>query len=307
MLTIEEYEAKRNARYERLTKAAEKASAESNQLINTASSMASIIPFGQPILVGHHSEGRDRNYRGRIDSKFRKGFELAKKAEELKSRAASTASNDAIYSDNPEAVDLLSEKIAKMEARQELMKATNKAIKKNDRETLLKLGHAEAIVNRWLDPAPMEWPGKGYAAFELTNNNANIRTAKKRAEQVQKKQSIPDKDEEINGIKIEWRAGENRIRIYFPARVDMETFKKLKSHGYRVLRSEGEGAFSAYYNNNAAWFVKELRGEQAKKQEEEYSKSFPNTEEGEKQANQYMEENENMAVIEVTKEEIRLK
>ena len=25
----------------------------------------SVIPFGQPILIGHHSEKRDRNYRRR--------------------------------------------------------------------------------------------------------------------------------------------------------------------------------------------------------------------------------------------------
>ena len=76
MLTQEEYDTKRQARYERLLKAAERASMESQSLHNQAHEMASVIPFGQPILIGHYSEGRDRRYRARIENKFRKGFEL---------------------------------------------------------------------------------------------------------------------------------------------------------------------------------------------------------------------------------------
>lgn len=255
MITQDEYNAKREARYNRLLEAARKAEHESSSSLETARKMSDIIPFGQPMLVEHYSYRRDSNYRNKIQNKYRKGFELMKKAQEYKSRAAGIANNDAIYSDNPEALDLLAEKIAKLEARQEMMKATNKAIKKGDRAALIALGHAESLVNRWLDSEPMPWPGRGYASFELTNNNATLRTAKQRAEIVKKQQATPDKDEEVNGVRVEWRPGENRIRVYYPGRVDLDTFKKLKQHGYRALRSEGEGAFSAYYNNNAAYFV----------------------------------------------------
>jgi hypothetical protein len=34
-----------------------------------------MIPFGQPILVGHHSEGRARRDQGRIESGMRAGVE----------------------------------------------------------------------------------------------------------------------------------------------------------------------------------------------------------------------------------------
>jgi hypothetical protein len=44
--------------------------------------------------------------------------------------------------------------------------------------------------------------------------------------------------------------------MYFPGRVSSEMFKALRQHGFRVLRLMGEGAFSAYYNNNALYFVK---------------------------------------------------
>jgi hypothetical protein len=69
----------------------------------------------------------------------------------------------------------------------------------------------------------------------------------------------PDIGGEVNGARVEWRAGENRIRVYFGKRVDLDTFKALKRHGFRVLRSEGEGAFSAYYNRNAADFIHNMK------------------------------------------------
>lgn len=59
---------------------AKKAEERSEQLFEKAHDMASIIPFGQPILVGHHSEKRDRNYRNRIHNTMRKAFEEEGKA-----------------------------------------------------------------------------------------------------------------------------------------------------------------------------------------------------------------------------------
>lgn len=54
------YEAKQAARKARFEERAEQASAESASTYNRARDMAQAIPFGQPILVGHHSETRDR-------------------------------------------------------------------------------------------------------------------------------------------------------------------------------------------------------------------------------------------------------
>lgn len=257
MLTQEEYNARRQARYERLKAAAARAEREGQTARNQAHDMAQSIPFGQPILVGHHSEKGDRAFRDKIENKFRRGFELAQKADELKSRAASVASNDAIYSDDPSAPDQLRAKLTELEAKQERMKATNKAIKKGDRAALVALGHASSLIDQWLSPEPMPWPGKGYAGFELTNNNAKIKATKDRLALVEKKQSIPDKDETIGDIKVEWRASENRIRILYPARVDRDTFAKLRQYGYRAMKEDG--VFSAYYNYRAGQFINELR------------------------------------------------
>src|SRR2546423_1344220 len=85
------YELRQEARRERLAVAAAKRRDEAQALLGSARTMADVIPFGQPILVGHHSEGHDRRFRARIDGKFRKGIALHKKAEELEKRAQTAA------------------------------------------------------------------------------------------------------------------------------------------------------------------------------------------------------------------------
>lgn len=253
MLTKEQYEEKRQARYERLLASAKRAEQESTAAYKLSDQMASVIPMGQPILIGHYSEKRDRRYRERIHNKMRKGYELAQKAEHYRARAAAAESCNAIFSDDPDAVTKIGDKVTQLEKRQELMKAANKLVRKNDREGLLNMGFSETQIEKLFNP---RWGSPGFPSYELTNNGANIRRLKERAQQVERKQAMKDEDLEINGIRIEGRPSENRIRLYYGKRVDIETYKLLKQHGFRVLRSEGEGAFSSYYNSNALYFIK---------------------------------------------------
>jgi len=259
MLTQQEYEAKREVRYNRLLAAAERAEHESEAARNESNRIASFIPLGQPILVGHHSEKRHRRALETIRNKARKGYELAKQAEEYRSRAASVEANTSIFSDDPEAVEKLDNKLETLLALQARYKAINSAHAKflKDPSGLDKCGLSEddKIIIRNYQPEN-SWVAHPIPPYRLTNLSARIRSAKQRVEIVEKKQSTPDKDEEINGVKIEWRAGENRIRLYYPGRVPADTFKLLRQHGYRALHSVGEGAFSAYYNNNAAYFIR---------------------------------------------------
>jgi len=260
-LTIEEYEAKRAARYNRLVNAASKAEAESAAKLETAHKMADCIPFGQPMMPDHYSYNRDRNFRDNIQNKYRKGFELAKQAEEYRSRAASIESNSAIYSDNPQAVDLLAEKINELKAEQAEMKRINAALRKGADFDALEMSdaHRKDLLDVERFQAYYQPRTKGFPPYMLTSVNTKLKTAEKRAALVEKKQAIPDKDEDINGVKVEWRAGENRIRINFGKRVSLETYKSLKSHGYRATKEEG--VFSAFYNYHAGEFVTNLRKE----------------------------------------------
>ena len=71
--------------------------AKAERLNKSASDRARMIPFGQPILVGHHSEGRDRNFRKKIHRGFERAYEAGQKADHYERRAAGAESNRAIF------------------------------------------------------------------------------------------------------------------------------------------------------------------------------------------------------------------
>jgi len=261
MLTKQEYEDKRQARYERLLAAAEKAERESQARRDHAHQMAECIPFGQPILVGHYSEGRDRNFRARIDSNFRKGFELYERSQELKSRAKSIEDNTSIFSDDPEATEKIGDRIAKLEALQEQYKAVNVAYKKFLKDPAsLDTSNIPESTKTLLRNFKPEWSGdKPIPAYRLTNNNANIRRLKERAQVVERKQATADSEQVINGVRIEYVPSENRVRLHFPcARVSHETYKELQHAGFR--HSKTLECFSAFYNANAKYYAEQIAG-----------------------------------------------
>lgn len=97
--------------------------------------MAECIPFGQPIIVGHHSEKRDRAFRNKIANNFDKGFEALDKAKYYEHKAQAAENNTAISSDDPEAIKLLKEKLEKLINNQEFMKTVNKIVNSKRKPT----------------------------------------------------------------------------------------------------------------------------------------------------------------------------
>lgn len=75
------------ARAERADARADKADAESAARHKAADAIASFIPFGQPILVGHHSEKRHRRDLEKIDGHMRKAIDAGEKAKHYERRA----------------------------------------------------------------------------------------------------------------------------------------------------------------------------------------------------------------------------
>ncbi len=90
-----------------------------------AASIADGSPFGQPILVGHHSEGHARRDQARIKSGMRAGVESQDMAAHHRSKAAGIADQleRSIFSDDPDAPERLRERIAVLEADRERMRA----------------------------------------------------------------------------------------------------------------------------------------------------------------------------------------
>lgn len=255
-MTPEEYEAKKQARIERLEDRASEAKREASALYDRARQMADVIPFGQPILVGHHSEGRDRRYRRRIENTFRKSFETQEKAEYYERRAKAAASNRAIFSDDPAAEEKIEAKIERLTKQQELMKAANKAIRTGNDDALLDLGFEPGRIAQLKKP---DFCGRvGFADFELTNNNANIRRLKQRLERISESQAAPEVEIEGSKARFEDCPSENRVRLFFPGKPDSDTRARLKSCGFRW--SPTIGAWQAYRNYRAIETAKREAG-----------------------------------------------
>ena len=248
------YEQKRQDKADRLKAAAERTRQESDRLYDNAHKMAKAIPFGQPILVGHYSEKRDRNYRGKIENGFRKSFELSDKAEELEERAKAIENNNAIFSDDPDAVEKIEQKIERLEQRQKLMVSANRLVRKSDREGLAALGFSEQAIEKLFTPDC--FGGLGFASYALTNNSANIRRLKQRAKDIQNVRDRDTSEIEVGDVRIVNNTEDNRTQIFFPGKPSADIRTELKRSGFRWAPSIG--AWQRNYSDYAFAIAKNI-------------------------------------------------
>ena len=234
------YEEKQEARRQRLNDRADRLQSESSRNYQEAREMGDRIPLGQPILVGHHSEKRDRNNRDRMGAKYDRSMEQRQQAEETRRRAEAVGTGG-ISSDDPEAVAKLRDKVERAKRWQEHMKAANKAVRlkdtaKGDRQ-LAELGYGPAEIAKLRAP---DFMGRiGYPGFELTNNGANIRRMEQRVEKLERLAGDETSTETVGGIEIVDNVEENRVQIAFPGKPAAEIRTLLKSWGFRWARSLG--------------------------------------------------------------------
>ena len=261
----QDYEERREARIERLKVRAENAQSKSDQHYETATQMGKAIPFGQPILVGHHSEKADRNFRSRIHGHMDKCVEESHNATHYEDKAKAAENNRAISSDDPEAVTKLKEKIEKAERFQENMKAINKIVrsKPKNEETPEKLERLATLLNK----EPFEcavffqadFAGRiGVPSYKLTNNNANLKRMKDRLAQLIVSENAETFETEYSGFKVVENAEENRIQIIFDGKD--EYFDLCKNKGINLKRegfnySKNTGVWQRFLNNRSRTVV----------------------------------------------------
>lgn len=262
------YELKQAARRQALKDRAEKLRSQAEQTGKEARQMADCIPFGQPILVGHHSEGRDRRFRGRITRKFQASIELSNRADELEHRAERVG-RAGISSDDPEAVRKLQEKLDALEARQDLMKRVNRAhaayLKNPASLDKANLSEDRKAMIRNYKPA-YSWEPHPFAPFELTNNNATIRQTKARIESLKKaaaeaarieeETGEPAKVQEFDGFTVREDFTENRVMFEFPGKPAEDVRGILKRNGFKW--SPFRGAWVRNLNANGRWAASQV-------------------------------------------------
>ena len=221
------YRERKEARAERLQEWAAKRESKAAAGWERADSMASVIPFGQPILVGHHSEGRDRRYRARIGATMDRALEDQRKAESMASRAAGIESQlaSSIYSDDPDAVEALEARIAKLEAEREQIKAHNKA-KRNA------CTHPANCDCRSRFPRDCSCKDHPLPSYVLTNLSGNIKRNRDRLEVIKRQQARQEAATECSdGLSVK-DEGNGYVSVTFSEKPEQQVRQTMKDCGF---------------------------------------------------------------------------
>lgn len=232
---MNEYEQKKQARIDRYRERAEKARQESSELSAQSSKMASAIPFGQPV----HGPA-DRRYRERIGQKMDQAVAADKKAEYYEHKARAAEKNNAISSDDPEALEKLQGKLERLRASQETMKRVNAYYRKHKTcvgcEDIFP-DQAEAIDKR-MENAPA-WMTAPYTNYVLSQNNAEIHRIEDRIKELEHRDEIGFSGWEFDGGRVEANTGANRLQVFFDEIPSDEVRSELKHGGFHWSRSNG--------------------------------------------------------------------
>lgn len=259
------YQEKLEAKRDRLEAGSRKAASEAAGAFGAARRIGDMIPMGQPILVGHHSEKRHRKDIAKIDRSMRKGIEADERSKELAARAASVGTAG-ISSDDPEAVKKLKRELNQLRLNQDRMKAGNAAIRKHAKAgteaqvaALVAMGFSDPLARKALEK---DFAGRiGFPDYAIKNNGANIRRIEKRIEELVKKDATPARaplSGTVEGLSFTMSENKdaNRTQIELSGKPSEAVRDKLKHAGFRWSPTAGVWQRQI---SNGAWY----RGAQA--------------------------------------------
>ncbi|MCH7761621.1 DUF3560 domain-containing protein, partial [candidate division TA06 bacterium] len=201
------YQERQEEKRERYLARADRAEREADSQRKRSNAISDMIPMGQPILVGHHSEKRHRRDLERMDNSMRKSFEEREKAEHYRRKVENIENPRAISSDDPEAVSKLTVKLAKMESYREALKAKNKELRAAGEESL--------------------------PSYVLSNLGGNIRRVKQRIKYLEAQKGKTYETVEKDGVEVSHNEDLNRVQVRFPGKPSEEVRSRLKSNGFR--------------------------------------------------------------------------
>ena len=233
-----DYEERRNRRIERYKELSKKAKERSNQYMNSnANKTLSRIPLGQPILTDHYSAKAHTRLIEKAHNNIRKSIEMDDKSKFYNDRAKSAENSKVIYSDDPQAIEKLKEKLERLE---------------NERNSIKAREHYK---------------------WELTNIGATIRETKKRIERLEKLEEIKFEDIKFDNCRVIHNKEINRIQFLFNEIPNENIRRELKSNGFHWSRKEQ--AWQREFNQNCIRatnrIVKDIF---EKKQEQEDEEEF---------------------------------
>lgn len=227
--------------YERLKDKHEHLSADAYR---QSKQISRLIPFGQPIMVGHHSEGRHRRDVAKIHSKMGESIRHQETAEHYARKLKTLNSNTGpISSDDPDAIAKLETKLTDMQRCQEDMKAANKIIRskkltnEQKHQQLIQMGYSSEKVHELINGDICR--RIGFPGFELSNNSQNMARVKERIAELKAKlikaveQPQQRTDYSDLGFEVVRNRELDRLQLMFDGKPPEATRAILKAQGFR--------------------------------------------------------------------------
>lgn len=141
-------------------------------------------------------------------------------------------------------LDYLREKLAGLEAGHEMMVSANAYYRKN--KTLDGFEGIPADTMAWItkpkvypvggrngDGSPLQFHGKPFPTYALSNSNANIKRVKERITKLEAAKAAAPVEEERSGYTYREDTEAMRVQLIFDGKPDDETRELLKRNGFR--------------------------------------------------------------------------
>lgn len=165
---------------------------------------------------------------------------------------------EVIRAADEDAVILLEKKLSSLENKQEFMKAVNAYYRKH--KTLEGCPGLEDEM-RWRIEAGWArgwYVGIPFPAYELSNNNANIKRTKNRLEKLKTEKSRESSESEISGLgfAVKENVEDMRLQLFFADKPEPEVRDRLKHRGFKW--SPRNGCWQRQLNDNARYALRQL-------------------------------------------------
>lgn len=157
--------------------------------------------------------------------------------------------NNAISSNDPQAVEKLTAKLEKCRELQTYMKDVNAYYRKNG--TCKGYPDMPDITAAKLDDGIRLYENQPFSSYTLTNNNSEIRRLEKRIVEICRNQEVGFSGWEFNGGRAEANTDMNRLQLFFDERPSKEQCAVLKSNGFKWAPSQE--AWQRQLNDNAIY------------------------------------------------------
>lgn len=250
---MNDYEERKQARIDRYREKADQARAESHSFYQQSTTMASAIPFGQPV----HGPA-DRRYREKIGKKMDQSIAAQEKAEYYERKAEAAENNTAISSDDPEALAKLKEKLEGLQIMQTRMKQINAYYRKNGTcRGFHGLSDEEADRLDERVKNGYSWERAPYPPYALSNNNQEIRRIQGRIQQLTDAQELGFQGWKFDGGEVVANTDMNRLQIVFDEIPSEELRKEMKGWGFKWAKSQH--AWQRQLTDNAIYAASRIK------------------------------------------------